>query len=135
MGGLRGYGSRSDSLNSGPAHRGSRGERAVSVAATPSHGLSANGPNRPRPDTAGSWPSGPRAGAVRVTQAGRASHDAERQPARQGPAPALRFGSAIHPHRDDDAPADPAQQHELTFIRRDQPGRTAVSATQSPSTS
>jgi transposase len=37
--------------------------------------------------------------AVRVPQAGRASHDAERPPARQGsaPDPALRFGD--HPHR------------------------------------
>jgi len=37
--------------------------------------------------------------AVRVPQTGRASHDAERQPARQGsaPDPALRFGD--HPHR------------------------------------
>jgi transposase len=37
--------------------------------------------------------------AVRVPQLGRASHDAERQPARQGsaPDPALRFGD--HPHQ------------------------------------
>ena len=41
---------------------------------------------------------------VREPQAGRASHDAERQPARQGSAPALRFGSASLPHQRDYAP-------------------------------
>jgi transposase len=42
---------------------------------------------------------GPSRKAVRAPQQGRASHDAERQPARQGsaPDPALRFGD--HPHR------------------------------------
>ena len=55
---------------------------------------------------------------VREPQAGRASHDAERQPARQGSAPTLRFGPASLPHQDDYAPDPGPRQWDLTFIRR-----------------
>ena len=50
---------------------------------------------------------------VREPQAGRASHDAERQPARQGSAPTLRFGPASLRTRDDYAP-DPGRQQDGT---------------------
>ena len=49
---------------------------------------------------------------VREPQAGRASHDAERQPARQGSAPTLRFGSASLPHQHDYAPGPSSRQDE-----------------------
>lgn len=50
---------------------------------------------------------------VREPQAGRASHDAERQPARQGSAPTLRFGPASLPHQLDYAP-DPGPRQDGT---------------------
>jgi transposase len=50
---------------------------------------------------------------VREPQVGRASHDAERQPARQGSAPTLRFGPASLPHQRDYAP-DPGPQQDGT---------------------
>jgi len=50
---------------------------------------------------------------VREPQAGRASHDALRQPARQGSAPTLRFGSASLPHQTDYAP-DPGMRQDGT---------------------
>ena len=54
---------------------------------------------------------------VREPQGGRASHDVERQPARQGSAPTLRFGPASLPQQDDHAPdPGPPQDGDLNFI-------------------
>jgi transposase len=50
---------------------------------------------------------------VREPPTGRASHDAERQPTRQGSAPTLRFGSASLPHQRDYAP-DPGPRQDGT---------------------
>ena len=50
---------------------------------------------------------------MREPQVGRASHDAKRQPARQGSAPILHFGSASLPHQDHYAP-DPGPRQDGT---------------------
>jgi len=104
--------------SSGPAPSEPRAGPSGSLARTPNGASSGSAPSKPRPRTDGWSPSDPSVEAVRATQLGRASFDAERQPARQGsaPNPALRLGD--RPHRHDYALSSQPPASDLTFIRR-----------------